>query len=201
MEPQASQPVDASGGPLQLPTFGRVMAFLPGFTLRALLPAIVIIVAFALNPIPTIDNRTLLWLYEIAFAAFWLFLAFPLYLQRQLRHITQADSPETRWLEALIVLGALFLGIFAHLYRSLDDAHAGSFTQSMDPLNAYYYSVTVLSTVGFGGISPVTAAAKVFTMVQMVADIALIGLVVRVLASAARGARSSRTAKAAEDSP
>ena len=45
--------------------------------------------------------------------------------------------------------------------------------------------MTVLATVGFGDIAPVTTIARVAVMVQMVLDIAFIGLAAKVLFGAA----------------
>jgi hypothetical protein len=170
-------------------------AFLPGFFLRAILPAALVIFIFAATPTFSGHGRLGTVAFEVIFIVFWLILFFPLYLRHQINRIETSGRPATSWIEALIVIGALFLAIFAHVYRILGQNGPTAFTEPMDVLNSYYFSLTVLSTIGFGDISPVTPVAKIFTMLQMVCDLALIGLVVRVLASAARSNRAKAHAR------
>ena len=60
--------------------------------------------------------------------------------------------------------------------------------------------MTVLATVGFGDIAPVTTIARVAVMVQMVLDIAFIGLAAKVLFGAAdRGMRNRSAGEPAYD--
>ena len=60
--------------------------------------------------------------------------------------------------------------------------------------------MTVLATVGFGDIVPVTAIARVAVMVQMVLDVAFIGLAAKVLFGAAdRGLRKREAGERADD--
>ena len=67
----------------------------------------------------------------------------------------------------------------------------GSFSQPLDRTAALYFTVTVLATVGFGDITPVTTIARVAATVQMVLDIAFVGLAAKVLFGAAdRGVRN-----------
>lgn len=191
VERQAEPPAATDGAVLAFPSFGQVLRYLPGFALRVLLPVGLVILVLCGVPMAPL-SRTGATLADAAFLVVWLLVLFPLYLRWQLRSIHGADSPQTRWLESLIVLGVLFVTIFARSYRLLNDPAITYFTQPMDLLNSMYYSMTVLSTIGFGDIAPVAPAAKILTMVQMVGDIALIGLVVRVLSTAARRASSTR---------
>jgi voltage-gated potassium channel len=50
--------------------------------------------------------------------------------------------------------------------------------EGWSPLDSLYFSVITLTTVGYGGLAPATAAGKVFTIVYLFAGIGLIvGLV------------------------
>lgn len=171
-------------GGLEIPTILGVVRYFPGFLIRALVPMLVIVVGFSL--LPTFGGWSALHVFlgELFFIVLWLALLFPLYLNHQIRRIMVSPHPQAAWMEALLVIATLFLAIFAHIYRVLGVADADSFTQTMDLLNSYYYSLTVLSTLGLGDITPNTDNAKIFTMIQIVCDIALITLVFRVLSSA-----------------
>ena len=67
-----------------------------------------------------------------------------------------------------------------------------SFTQPMNKVAGVYFSVTVLATVGFGDISPVTDTARILVTVQMVLDLVLIGAAVKLLGASARRAVDAR---------
>jgi len=174
----------ATVGGLRVPTLIEILRYFPGFLLGAAIPSIVILVAFSAAPTFAGGSAAQILIGETIFIVFWLALVFPLYLNRQIRRIATSNHPQATWFEALIVLGTLFLAIFAHIYRVLGGADGGSFTEPMDMLNSYYYSLTVLSTLGLGDITPVTQNAKIFTMAQILCDIVLISLVLKVLSSA-----------------
>jgi alkylation response protein AidB-like acyl-CoA dehydrogenase len=62
----------------------------------------------------------------------------------------------------------------------------------MDFFAALYFALTVLSTVGFGDITPVGTVARGLTMVQMTLDLVLLGVAVRVITGAAQRARDRK---------
>jgi hypothetical protein len=65
-----------------------------------------------------------------------------------------------------------------------------------------YFTVTILSTVGFGDITPHTDVARLLTTVQMLTDLGLITIVVRLLfGGASRQASRPTTPDDAEGPP
>ncbi len=78
-----------------------------------------------------------------------------------------------------------------------DRAAAGShqspstFTQRVDQTRAFYFTISVRSTVGFGDITPRTDTARLVVAAQMVLDLAIIGAVFRLIFNAARSRISS----------
>jgi hypothetical protein len=104
---------------------------------------------------------------------------FLLALAWQTRRILRAEIPQLRAVEALGLVIPLFLVIFASGYASLSAGDPGHFSQGLDRLGALYFTVTVLSTVGFGDITPVSALARTVVMVQMILDLALIATLAR----------------------
>ena len=174
----------------RIPSLGDLARYLPGFAWRVVVPVIVILLLAAIpfsekysfQLVEVIDI-----LYMMAMAVVFLF-----YLQWQVKRIHRSGSPETRWVESVIVLGVLFVAVFARGYRILAVRDLSAFNQPLNMLDSYYYTLTVFSTVGFGDIVPKIAITKVLTMAQIVGNLAVLGLVVRVLAAASSHARASR---------
>ncbi len=113
-------------------------------------------------------------------------VAFLLVIGWQMRTILTSDQPRFRAAEALATVVLLLIVIFAYSYLTLSTSDAASFTQPLGRTDSVYFTVTVLATVGFGDIAPVSSIARLVTSVQMVLDLVVIGLVVRLLFSAAQ---------------
>ena len=111
--------------------------------------------------------------------------------------IVKAEYPEVRAIEALGVILAFFLTLFAALYLAMSHNSASTFTEPLDHMRALYFTVTVFSTVGFGDITAKTDTARAVVSAQMVLDLVLIGAVVRLLVTAVRTGlgRSQNTAE------
>lgn len=112
--------------------------------------------------------------------------------RRQLRRITHSRFPSLMAAEALVLLAALFLGVFAMVYVAISLLDPTSFTEQLDAFSSYYFALTVLATVGFGDITPVTTLARSVTMVQMALDLVFIAVLIRVVSTAARKAKEHR---------
>ncbi len=113
---------------------------------------------------------------------------FVLVFRWQLRRILEASNPQPRMIEALAILFVLFLGIFAKAYHFLSSAYPASFSEPLDFFSASYFALTaltVLATVGFGDISPLTPIARSLAMTQMVLDLVLLGVAVQIITGAA----------------
>jgi hypothetical protein len=104
----------------------------------------------------------------------------------QLPAIVKAKYPILRAVEALAVLVALYLLIFARIYLSNSLNDPSAFTQSLDNTTALYFTVTVFATVGFGDIVAQTNNMRLLVTVQMLLNLVVLGLVIRLLTSAAR---------------
>ena len=110
------------------------------------------------------------------------------YLRWHVHSIHRSGTPQTRWIESVIVLGVLFVSVFARSYRILSVVDPAMFSQELNPLDSYYYAVTVFSTVGFGDIAPTAVSSRSVTMVQMALDIAFIAVLIRIMGGAAKKA-------------
>ncbi|WP_306339234.1 ion channel [Streptomyces sp. AS13] len=110
----------------------------------------------------------------------------------QLRAITRSLYPELRAVESLAALVPLFTLLFATSYFLLERATPGSFTEPLTRTDALYFTLTVISTVGFGDITAQTETARVMTMIQMVGGILLVGVAARAVVKAVEASRHRR---------
>ena len=104
----------------------------------------------------------------------------------QVPAIVRSKYPNLRAIEALAVTVPLFLLIFARIYLSNSLANPATFTVPLDHNSAFYFTVTVFATVGFGDITPKTGGMQMLVTVQMLLNLAVLGLVIRLLTSAAK---------------
>ncbi len=107
------------------------------------------------------------------------------YFRRQLKRIKRSKFPQLAAIEALILIATMFLAVFAAIYVVQSTANPASFSEPLDHFNAYYFALTILATVGFGDITPVTTAARATAMVQMAIDIAFVAVLVRIISTVA----------------
>lgn len=159
-----------------------------GTAIRLFLGALLI--AFMLSLVPDTPDGRMAAPISVAVIGTVLYILFS---RRQLRKITHARFPTLMAAEALVLLAALFLGVFAMVYVAVSLLDAASFTEPLDAFTAYYFSLTVLATVGFGDITPVTTLARSVTMVQMALDLVFIALLIRIVSTAARKAKQQQT--------
>lgn len=188
--------------PDERPSRAEVIAAVVGTVIRLVLCFVFIAALLAIVPDDP-DGRFALPI-GIAIVASALYIWF---FRRQLKVVYHARFPTLRAAEALILVAAMFLAIFSMFYVMISLQDPTAFTEELAPFNSYYFSLTVLATVGFGDITPVTTAARSVTMVQMSLDLAFIAIVIRVIGGAARHALDTRrqqpalptTAEALED--
>lgn len=130
------------------------------------------------RPVGSIAAQLLLELAALVLVLVW-----------QIRSVGRSPHPVLRGVEALVVTVPLLVLTFAATYVVVDHNSPGSFSEALSRLDAAYFSVTVLATVGFGDITPLTEAARSLVMAQMLVDLAFVGLVAKVLVGAVRRRR------------
>ncbi|MEV4687427.1 potassium channel family protein [Microbacterium sp. LWH3-1.2] len=96
----------------------------------------------------------------------------------------ESPHPAVRAIESLAGFGALFLSLFAASYYVVAGADPRSFSDPLTRTDALHFTLTVVSTVGFGDIAAVSQVALIAVMAQMILNIILLGLGVRVLTRA-----------------
>ena len=108
----------------------------------------------------------------------------------QVRWILRSRFPGLRGVEALATSIPLFLLLFASTYVVLAAISAGNFSAPLTRTDALYFTVTVVSTVGFGDITAKTEAARLVVTGQMIVDLVAVGLAVKVIVGAVKHGRS-----------
>lgn len=104
----------------------------------------------------------------------------------QVLKIMGAAYPELRAAEALAVSIPIVLIVFAFTYLSLSHAQPTAFSEHLDHVGAMYFTITVVSTVGFGDIVAKTHAARILVSFQIMLDLVLLVGIVRAVFFAAQ---------------
>jgi voltage-gated potassium channel len=104
----------------------------------------------------------------------------------QLRAILVADYPGIRAIEAIGVVLPLLVVVFATVYVTFGNADPGNFSEQLSRSASLYFTITILSTVGFGDITPRTDAARLVVSLQMLLDLVLLGVILKLILGAAQ---------------
>jgi voltage-gated potassium channel len=167
--------------------------------LATLAVSVLLIFIYYVIPVGPLSNSRVLVRLTIGIVAFVAVIAL------EVRAILRSDRPMSRaWLSMGIII-PLFIVMFSSLYVAMALANEAAFGGELSRTEALYFTITVLSTVGFGDITPKTDAARVITMIQMVLDLVLLGALAKLIIGAAshRSARirSSQADEGQEESP
>ena len=163
------------------PTRRELIVAVAGTVVRLILGFVLI--AFALTLVPDTPDGRMVAPIGVALLGAVVYLVIS---RRQLKRITHSRFPTLMAAEALVLLAALFLAVFAMIYVAISLFDTKAFTEPLDAFTSYYFALTVLATVGFGDITPVTTVARAVTMVQMALDLVFIAVLIRVVSTAAR---------------
>jgi len=142
-----------------------------------------IVLLFALyGTVPAADRTGLGTLAELLVGL----IVFAAVLGWQVLKIMGAEHPELRAAEALAIAVPVVLIVFAFTYLSLSHVQPKSFSEPLNPVRAIYFVITVVSTVGFGDITPKTDAAMIVVSFQIMLDLVLLVGIVRAVFFAAQ---------------
>jgi voltage-gated potassium channel len=116
----------------------------------------------------------------------------------EFRAVVRDPLPVPRAAVAMARLLPLFIVLFAWTYVAMSVRDPSTFSEPLDRSAALYFTVTVLSTVGFGDITPVADIARLMVSVQMICDLVVIAIVVKLLTGVAKHARAQKTSAGSE---
>jgi hypothetical protein len=128
-------------------------------------------------------------------------VVFTLAVVFQIRRIVDAPLPQLRGIETLAAAIPVFIVIFALVYVTMANAQPDSFNEPISRMTGLYFTVTVISTVGFGDVVATTDTARAVVTLQMVLDLVIIGGLVRAIIAASRIGLERRRAEATERMP
>lgn len=152
--------------------------------LRALAAAAALLALYFLAPLDRVTALSLLIFMVVGLLILAGVTAF------QVVAIVRSAHPGIRAVEALATTVPLFLLLFSATYFMMSHIDNDSFTtHALTRIDSLYFTVTVLSTVGFGDISPASQGARLLVTAQMVLNLVVLGAGVRLLAGAAKRAR------------
>jgi voltage-gated potassium channel len=118
----------------------------------------------------------------------------------QVRSIVVAEYPGLRAIEAVGLALPLLVIVFAIVYCSLAGADPANFSERLTRVAGLYFTITVLSTVGFGDITAKSDLARLVVSLQMLLDLVIIGVIAKLIVGAARTGIERRR-DAAQDGP
>jgi hypothetical protein len=147
--------------------------------IRSVIVVVTLFVAFAFLPL-----RGEYWWIGALLGTLLLATTIPLALSR-LQRVLNSERPGFEAAEALVQLLAMLLtGFAAVLYAMNRD---GTQVTGLDTrVDAIYFTVTVMSTVGFGDIHAASQWARIVVTFQIVFDLLFVGVAVRVFVGAAK---------------
>jgi hypothetical protein len=148
--------------------------------LRIAITTTLLIVLYGVIPVPTETGKTAVIKLVVGLLLFVGLIVW------QVRSIFRADHPELRAIESLAVTVPVLIIVFAFTYLSLSHSNPSEFSEPLDRIGAMYFTVTVVSTVGFGDIVARTDVTRLLVTVQIVLDLVVIIVIVRTLMYAAR---------------
>lgn len=154
----------------------------PGQIRRALIRGVAV-VAVLLGAYAVLPLRGDRWWLGMGIGAALLVGIAPLTLSR-LRRVLRSERPIAEAFEAVVQLLTMLVVAFSTLYYAMN--REGSQVAGVETrLDALYFTVTTLATVGFGDIVPTSQAARLLVTAQIVFDLVFVGVVVRVFARVA----------------
>ncbi len=121
----------------------------------------------------------------------------------EVRAILRSQRPIQRAARAAAVVIPLFIVVFAWVYLSMSHSDPSTFDQTLSRTQGLYFAVTVLSTVGFGDITPKTDPARAVVTIQMVLDLAIVAIVAKLILGAVgrRSAELGNTDQSTDGTP
>ncbi len=156
------------------------------------------VITFMLTLVPDAPDGRMIAPFAVALVGAVIYIVIS---RRELRRITRSKFPTLMAAESIVLLAALFLAVFAMVYVAISLFDTEAFTEPLDAFSSFYFALTVLATVGFGDITPVTTPARAVTMVQMALDLVFIGVLIRVVSTATRKGLAGRSAASSDPSP
>jgi len=99
----------------------------------------------------------------------------------QVQQISNAPYRGIRAIEALASTVSLYLILFSMMAYFMSASDPASFSEPLSRIDALYFTVTVLATVGFGDISATSQIARLVVTAQMILNVVGLGVGIRLI--------------------
>lgn len=109
---------------------------------------------------------------------------------RRVNAIATSSRPLFAAAEAIVIVVAMLVFAFSTSYLAINRS-SGQFTGLETKVDAVYFTITTLSTVGYGDIHASGQLARIVVTLQMLADVTVLALSVRTIVGTARQRRSA----------
>jgi len=163
--------------------------------LRAVASALLILGIYAVVPVTSARDTT-----SVIVLAAGLVVLGGIVVVR-VRQIGQAPRPDLRAAEVLALVVPLFIAVFAWAYLLLSAADPAAFSEPLNRMDAAYFTLVIMSTVGFGDISATSDLSRFLVSAQIVVNFTLLAAAVRVILQAARSATARRATAGGAQAP
>ena len=160
------------------------------FVLRILATTVLLVALYVFVPVPGTAGRGALFALAGGLVAFLVLTGY------QIRSIARSRNPVIKAIEVVTFALVLLLVVFAFTYRWISEADPASFSEELGRIDSMYFTITTLTTVGFGDITARSDAARIFVMLQMLFDLALIAGLLRMVLIATRTGLRRRSSDA-----
>jgi hypothetical protein len=147
---------------------------------RVLGIALAMLLLYALVPVPGTSGAAALLGMIIGLLTFVVLVGW------QLQAIVRAEHPVLRAVELVAFALPMLVVIFAFAFLTVSRADPQSFSEPLGRVDAMYFAVSTVATVGFGDITPTSAGARLVVTFQMLFDLALLAGLVRLVVLATR---------------
>jgi hypothetical protein len=147
---------------------------------RHTVTAVALLALYFLVPTPDTPERTVLT--AVAFlTGLALLAAYVVALVRRARTATATEQAVK--IESLVLLLYAVIVFFSLIYLRLAQT-PGEMVGLSTRIDAMYFTMTTLATVGFGDISAIGQTARLVVTIQMVFDVAVLGVAAKLIGSA-----------------
>jgi voltage-gated potassium channel len=164
------------------------------FLFRSGLTVLGLLALYAVIPVP--GQREPLWFTGLMALVGLVLLAYALVTLAQ--RAREQDEEHAIRVEALVAVLYAFIVFMSLIYLGLASKD-GEFTGLHTRVDALYFTMSTIATVGFGDVHATGQVARVLVTVQMFLDIIFVGLVARIILPSVVDARTrARQAAVAE---
>lgn len=184
-EPSAHTPAaDTLAGRPDWPTHLLVWALL-----RSVVIVVLYLVAYFLVPW---DQFSDWWALAIVIGFLVIAMATAVW---QVGQILKSPAPAVHAIEALAIIGPIYLLAFSLCYFMMSENNPDQFTEPLSLMGSLYFTLSVFATVGFGDITAAVDVSRAVVSFQMVLNLIVVGVGIKVILAAVKWGRDIRDGK------